>query len=95
MRPSVTARATLYLCVEKFVKACAYLIFDCLLLIIHCSYPYSEAKHRCDFFLDIFDISWPDSDLDCDTLPDSPDPDICVGNQETLELNQLANRHSE
>ena len=52
-----------------------------------------ETKYRCNFFLDIFDIQWPD-DIDCDTLPDSPDPDICVGNEQERELNQLANRHS-
>lgn len=52
-----------------------------------------DAKKRCDFFLDIFDIKWP-AEIDCDTLPDSPDPDICVGNQQEQELNQLANKHS-
>lgn len=52
-----------------------------------------ETKYRCNFFLDIFDIQWPD-DIDCDTLPDSPDPDICVGNEQERELNQLANRHT-
>lgn len=54
---------------------------------------FAEAKYRCNFFLDIFDLTWP-ADIDCDTLPDSPDPDICVGNQQTQELNQLANRRS-
>lgn len=52
-----------------------------------------DAKKRCDFFLDIFDIKWP-AEIDCDTLPDSPDPDICVGNQQEQELNQLANKHT-
>ena len=54
---------------------------------------HAEAKYRCNFFLDIFDISWPD-DIDCDSLPESTDPDICVGNLQAQELNQLSNRHS-
>ncbi|UXI22791.1 Insulin-like growth factor 2 mRNA-binding protein 1 [Sarcoptes scabiei] len=57
-----------------------------------CKQLCKDTKHRCDFFLDIFDIEWPD-EIDCEELPDSNDPDVCVGNQQAMELNQIANRH--
>lgn len=42
-----------------------------------------EAIRKCDFFLNVFTLSWPSSPfLSCDRLPDSPDPEVCVGYRE-------------
>lgn len=79
----------LCLCVGAFAKVCILLKMPALNYLLFST----DAKKRCNFFLDIFDIKWP-ADIDCDTLPDSPDPDVCVGNQQEQELNQLANKHS-
>ncbi|XP_076459153.1 atrial natriuretic peptide-converting enzyme-like [Babylonia areolata] len=35
-------------------------------------------RMRCEIFLDIFYHPWP-PELDCDRLPDSPDPRVCTG----------------
>ena len=79
----------LYQCANKFVKVRKGLHHS-----NHSTLStQTESIHRCSFFLDIFDIEWPD-EMDCDKLPDSNDPDICVGNRRSMELNQLANRHS-
>ncbi|KAI8793915.1 Atrial natriuretic peptide-converting enzyme, partial [Biomphalaria glabrata] len=42
-------------------------------------------RDKCEIFLDIFDISFP-KHINCSDLPDSPDPNVCVGYQEAREL---------
>ena len=47
------------------------------------TFPTTEATRKCDFFLKVFTLKWPSSHLlDCNSLPDSPDPEICVGFRE-------------
>jgi hypothetical protein len=45
----------------------------------------TETQLRCNFFLAVFTLQWP-QELDCDQLPESSDPDICVGYQENRLL---------
>lgn len=51
-----------------------------------------QSRERCSFFLNIFDIDWPQPEIDCDSLPNSQDPDICVGNYQLQQLTQTAMR---
>ena len=46
---------------------------------------HTETQWRCNFFLAVFTLEWP-QELNCDQLPDSSDPDICVGYQENRLL---------
>ncbi|XP_055875628.1 atrial natriuretic peptide-converting enzyme-like isoform X3 [Biomphalaria glabrata] len=50
-----------------------------------CSSLCQEFRDKCEIFLDIFDISFP-KHINCSDLPDSPDPNVCVGYQEAREL---------
>lgn len=43
-----------------------------------------EARRRCEFFMSVYHVEWPDG-LDCDLLPESSDPDICVGQLQFLQ----------
>lgn len=44
---------------------------------------HTEARKKCDFFLRVFSLKWPESSfMNCDKLPDSSDPEVCVGFRE-------------
>ncbi|XP_050314425.1 atrial natriuretic peptide-converting enzyme isoform X2 [Anthonomus grandis grandis] len=40
-----------------------------------------ETKRRCGFFLDVFGLTLPKY-LECDLFPESPDPNVCIGQAE-------------
>ncbi|XP_054720669.1 atrial natriuretic peptide-converting enzyme-like [Uloborus diversus] len=44
-----------------------------------------ETVHRCDFFLGVFSLSWPDK-MSCEDLPDSTDPEVCVGHEQMRSI---------
>lgn len=54
-------------------------------LVPPCRSLCKETIRKCDFFLGVFSVSWPE-ELNCDDLPDSPDPDICVGHEQMKSL---------
>ncbi|CAG5128122.1 unnamed protein product, partial [Candidula unifasciata] len=41
-------------------------------------------RDRCGIFHDILNQHWPAA-LNCSTLPDSPDPSVCIGYHEARE----------
>ncbi|KAI1283771.1 Atrial natriuretic peptide-converting enzyme [Halotydeus destructor] len=48
-----------------------------------------EAKRKCAFFLKVFGLNWP-IEVNCDSLPDSLDTDICVGSRKEQLLTRQA-----
>ncbi|KAL0267676.1 UNVERIFIED_CONTAM: hypothetical protein PYX00_009871 [Menopon gallinae] len=55
-------------------------------LLYPCKSLCEEMKHRCGFFLEVFGLpALPDYLLQCNLLPDSDDPDACVGHKEVKE----------
>ncbi|XP_071038535.1 transmembrane protease serine 2 isoform X2 [Parasteatoda tepidariorum] len=58
-------------------------------LIPPCRSLCKETIRKCNFFLGVFSVSWPE-DLDCDDLPESMDSEICVGHEQMRSLNQTA-----
>ncbi|KAK7500859.1 hypothetical protein BaRGS_00007739 [Batillaria attramentaria] len=68
------------------------MLFGCSAFLPPCSGNTTVGHHfippsyrdRCEIFLDIFYTPWPEA-LDCDRLPDSPNPNVCVGYKEAHE----------
>ncbi|CAL1281953.1 unnamed protein product [Larinioides sclopetarius] len=58
-------------------------------LVPPCRSLCQETIRKCDFFLGVFSVSWPD-ELICDDLPESPDPDICIGHEQMRNLDMTA-----
>ncbi|KFM60129.1 Atrial natriuretic peptide-converting enzyme, partial [Stegodyphus mimosarum] len=58
-------------------------------LVPPCRSLCQETVRKCDFFLGVFSVSWPD-ELVCDELPDSPDPEVCVGYEQMRSLEMSA-----
>ncbi|XP_076325862.1 atrial natriuretic peptide-converting enzyme-like isoform X2 [Tachypleus tridentatus] len=54
-------------------------------LVPPCRSLCKEAIRKCNFFLGVFALSWPDG-IDCENFPDSQDPQECIGNMENIQL---------
>ncbi|CAG9759817.1 unnamed protein product [Ceutorhynchus assimilis] len=68
--------AALFLC-TIFVPKCG----PNGVLVRPCKGMCLETKRRCGFFLDVFGLTLPKY-LECDLFPESPDPNICIGQAE-------------
>lgn len=54
-----------------------------------------ETKHRCGFFLEVFGLkTLPEYLMQCNLLPESDDPDECVGYREVREAKLKAQKPS-
>ncbi|PVD38673.1 hypothetical protein C0Q70_01292 [Pomacea canaliculata] len=53
-------------------------------LVPPCRSLCQATRDRCEIFLDIFYMPWPEA-LSCDRLPDSPEPGVCVGYSQARE----------
>ncbi|KAK6618238.1 hypothetical protein RUM44_002689 [Polyplax serrata] len=82
--------SALFLC-SVFVPKCGRqgeLLYPCKSLC-------EETKRRCGFFLEVFGLpALPEYLMQCNLLPDSDDPDACVGHREVREARIRAQKPS-
>ena len=79
-RMSVCVCVCVCVCLLRMTQALIGILFT---LYFCPSSSLTEARRKCDFFLRVFSLKWPKSSfMNCDKLPDSTDPEVCVGFRE-------------